>query len=165
MIRPRVLLCSFALLAPLAAPLIHSQASQAPARAARSAAAVDEAWQAARSKIEALNRDMESALRKGDLLAVARFYSDDAILLGPRGQRIEGRDAIDRYWTGLRGPKDWKLTIDKLGGDPQTVYQIGRSRLVTEDGGRETVSEVEFVVVWRRQESGDTYRIEVDSYH
>ena len=165
MTRAPALLCLCVALGSMAAPLVHTQASQAPASEARAAPAPDESWQAVCRTIEALNRDMESALREGDLLGVARFYADDAILLGPRGQRVEGREAIDRYWTGIRGAKDWKLTTTKLGGERETVYQIGRSRLVTAEGGRESVSEVEFVVVWRRQPSGDTYRIEVDSYH
>ena len=121
-------------------------------------------WELVCRQIESLNREMEAALRRNDLLSVASFYADDAVLLGPAGQRVEGRTAIDRYWSDLRGAADWKLASEKLGGDRETVYQIGKSRLVTLRSGAEQVHETRFVVVWRRQPSG-TYRIEVDVYH
>ena len=147
-----------------ATPVLSSVAADLRLQDAQRAPAPDEGWASVCGKIDALNREMESTLRRGDLLGVARFYADDAYLLGPRGERTHGRQAIDRYWTGVRGAKDWTLTSEKLGGDRETVYQIGKSRLVTENAGREVAHEVEFVVVWRRQADG-SYRIEVDFYH
>jgi ketosteroid isomerase-like protein len=115
-------------------------------------------------QIVAANRQMVETFKRGDLLGVARFYADDATIFSYRGQKIQGREAIDRYWTGSKGAKDWKLEVIELGGDKETVYQIGKSSLTTNSGGAEKTYVCDFVVIWKRQQDG-TYKIYVDIYN
>jgi ketosteroid isomerase-like protein len=117
-----------------------------------------------RPVIEEHNRKMVEAFKRGDYLAVARFYSDDATILSHRGQKVRGREAIDKYWTGIKGAKDWKLEVIELGGDRETIYQIGRSTLTTEREGKESIYACDFVVIWKRQPDG-SYKIHVDIYN
>ena len=115
-------------------------------------------------EIDSLNRAMERAFAKGDMMAVARFYADDAKLMGPRDSDVSGRAAIDRYWSGIMGAKSWKLEALQVGGDRNTAYQVGRSTLVTTRGGADQTSVSRFVVIWKRQPDGQL-RIALDFYH
>ena len=119
---------------------------------------------ALRQEIDSLNRAMEQAFAKGDMAAVAKFYADDAKLMGPRGGDVSGRAAIDRYWQNIKGAKSWKLELIELGGDRNTAYQVGRSTLVTAAGGGNQTSVSRFVVIWKRQPDGKL-RIALDFYH
>ena len=117
-----------------------------------------------RQEIDSLNRAMEQAFAKGDMMAVARFYADDAKLMGPRGDDVSGRAAIDRYWSGIKDAKSWKLEVLDVGGDRTTAYQVGRSTLVTGGTGGDRTSVSRFVVIWKRQADG-RLRIALDFYH
>ena len=117
-----------------------------------------------RPLIEEHNRKMVEAFKRGDLMAVSRFYADDATIFSYRGEKVRGREAIDKYWTSIKGGKDWKLEVIEIGGDKETVYQIGRSTLTTEREGRQSIYACDFVVIWKRQKDG-AYRIHVDIYN
>ncbi|HEY0319520.1 MAG TPA: DUF4440 domain-containing protein [Pyrinomonadaceae bacterium] len=117
-----------------------------------------------RPVIEEHNRKMVEAFKRGDYLAVARFYADDATIFSYRGEKIVGREALDKYWTSMKGAKDWKLEVIELGGDPETIYEIGRSTLTSEYNGKLNTYACDFVVIWKRQKDG-TYRIHVDIYN
>ena len=119
---------------------------------------------ALRQEIEARNRDLTTALERGDLLAVAGIYEDHAKIMG-RNRMWEGRDEINRYWTRLAGiAKRWKLEVHEVGGSKDEPWQIGRSTLVTVRDGKEETSVVEFVVIWRRDAAGHL-RIHMDVYN
>ena len=117
-----------------------------------------------RPLIEEHNRRMVEAFKRGDNLAVSRFYADDATIFYHRGKKIHGREALDKYWTSIKGGKDWKLEVIELGGDAETVYQIGRSTLTTEREGKQSTYACDFVVIWKRQKDG-TYKIHLDIYN
>lgn len=117
-----------------------------------------------RPVIEEHNRKMVEAFKRGDYLAVAHFYADDATIFSYRGEKVRGREAIDKYWTSIRGAKDWKLEVIELGGDRETIYQIGRSTLTSEHDGKLNTYACDFVVIWKRQKDG-TYKIHVDIYN
>lgn len=119
---------------------------------------------AIREKIVEQNAKMVETFKKGDLLGVARFYSDDAMILSYRGLKIQGRAAIDKYWTSIKGGKDWKLDVIEVGGDINTVYQIGRSTFTSERDGKTDSYVCDFIVIWKRQGDG-SYRIYVDSFN
>jgi ketosteroid isomerase-like protein len=118
---------------------------------------------ALRAEIQALNDSMVAAFNSGDMLAVARFYSDDARVDGERGELVTGREAVDKYWTGIRGAKSWKLDVIEVGGHPDHPYQIGRSTLVTTGPNGDRTSVVEFLAIWRREPDG-RLRMVVDYY-
>ena len=115
-------------------------------------------------QIEATNRKMEEAFKKNDMSTVARFYADDATMFYSRGQKIHGREAIDRYWMGIKEPKDWKLQVVEIGGDKDTVYQVGKSTLTSGTAGKQGTYVCDFVLIWKRQ-ADNTYKIHVDIYN
>ena len=122
------------------------------------------ATDALKAEIEAVNREMEIACGRKDLLAVAKFYADDARLIGPRGQEVRGRAAIDAYWANVRNPKSWRLEAFDIGGGPDEAYQFGRSTLVQENSSGDRTSVTDFVVIWKRGSDG-RWKIAVDFYH
>ena len=117
-----------------------------------------------RAEVDSLNRAMEQAFAKRDMLAVARFYADDGVILGPRGFRTAGRKDIDAYWRGLREPRSWKLDVLDVGGSRDDAWQLGRSTLVTGRPGGDQTSVVNFIVIWKRQADG-SLRIAMDFYN
>ena len=117
-----------------------------------------------RAEIEGINRELEAAFNRKDMLAVARYYTDDARLVGPRGEEIRGRAAIDAYWLGIRGPKSWRLEAFDIGGSRDEAYQYGRSTLVQEGTAGDRTSVADFVVIWKRGSDG-RLRMALDFYH
>ena len=116
-----------------------------------------------RAEVQAVNDSLVAVFNSGDMRAVARFYADDARIDGERGVLVQGRAAIDKYWTDLRNPKSWKLEVIHVGGDADNPHQIGRSTLVTSGPSGDRTSIVEFLAIWRREPSGKL-RIVVDYY-
>ena len=118
-----------------------------------------------RTEVERLNRDMVAAFMQGDLAGVARFYADDARIIGPRRRTIAGRAAIDEFWTSIRGPREWRLTVVEVGGSRNEAYQVGVSSLTSEDNeGRVSTYVSDFVVLWKRDGNG-RLRIHLDLYN
>lgn len=111
-----------------------------------------------RAEIEALNVSMVAAL-KNDPPSVARFYTDDASILGG-GSRYAGRAQIDKYWAEATMFADWKLEVLEVGGDSASPWLRGRSTLVGRSG-RSMVTE--FVGILKRQSNGEL-KYYVDMY-
>src|SRR5688572_29523944 len=99
-----------------------------------------------RAEVEALMSSMVTAL-KPDPASVARFYTDDAGIMGG-GQRYVGREQIDRYWREATMFSDWKLDVLEVGGDGPSPWVRGRSTLHGRSG-RTMITE--FVGLLKRQ--------------
>ena len=107
---------------------------------------------------EALTSAMVAAF-KADPSSVAKYYADDASILGG-GQRAVGREQIDAYWRGATMFADWKLEVLEVGGDGASPWVRGRSTLQGKSG-RTMVTE--FVGLLKRQPDGKL-RFYVDMY-
>ena len=118
----------------------------------------------ARAEIRRLNDHMVDRLRVGDLAGVAAVYADDAVLLSADGERHEGRQAVDAYWTGLQNPLDWKLDVLDVEGRDGLFVQRGRSHLTTARDGLPRTSVVDFMLVWRRERPDGPLRIVLDAW-
>jgi ketosteroid isomerase-like protein len=117
-----------------------------------------------REQIRQLNRAMEAAFNRRDLLAVAAFYSDSGCLIAGRsGLRTCGRVNIDAYWSGIPHPLAWTLEAFDVDGGDTGAYQIGRSTLITGTGATRDTSITDFVVIWKKNSSG-TWKILLDLY-
>ena len=116
-----------------------------------------------KAEIQAVNDSMVAAFNSGDLRAVARFYTDDARIDGEGGIVVQGRDAVDRYWSSIRGAKSWRLEVLAVGGHRDSPWQVGRSTLVQGGPKGDRASVVEFLAIWRRAAAGGL-RLSVDYY-
>lgn len=115
-----------------------------------------EAQQPLRQEVEALLGAMVTAF-KTDPASVARFYTDDASILGGGGRYV-GREQIDQYWAGATMFADWRLELLEV-GDGSSPWVRGRSTLHGKSG-RTMVTE--FIGILRRQPDG--LRFYVDMY-
>jgi ketosteroid isomerase-like protein len=109
-------------------------------------------------EVDALFGSMVAAF-KSDPASVAKFYSDDASILGG-GQRSVGREEIDQYWkSGAAMFADWKLEVIEVGEGP-SPWVRGRSTVVGKSGSSMTT---EFVGLLKRQPDG-RLKFYVDMY-
>jgi uncharacterized protein (TIGR02246 family) len=103
----------------------------------------------------------EAALRAGDAVAAATVYADDATLLAPSADLLEGRAAIERFWrTGLEtGIAGVELVVLNLRRQGDVVLEVGQYALhATPDSGGPVVDRGRYLVVhhvepdghWRR---------------
>jgi ketosteroid isomerase-like protein len=110
-------------------------------------------------KITGLNKEMETAFAANDMIKVAGFYLDSAVILGG-GSNITGRKNIDNYWLFLKDKgANWKLEIDKIEDYGTIVIQRGRSFLKSGSGME---SNVRFILIWKLV--GNSYKILYDSF-
>ncbi|MFG0258270.1 MAG: YybH family protein [Phycisphaerales bacterium JB043] len=108
-----------------------------------------------RQRILAANEALETRFRDGDMLGVASVYAEDAVMHGPGGGRVEGREGVEAYWMGIAEPIDWDLRVDDLRICADRAWQLGRSTLrYVGDDGRERTSVVDFHLIWRKQRDG-----------
>jgi ketosteroid isomerase-like protein len=117
-------------------------------------------------ELSAINAEMAATFNRGDYLGAARFYTDDAQIIGAGGVRVTGRAAIDRYWTSIPAGSTWRLDVLDAGGGRNAPWQLGRSTLVmpSRGGSGETnTSVVDFLGVWKRQPDG-TLKLYIDMY-
>ena len=65
----------------------------------------------------------DEAFNKGDAKAVAGFYADDALLLPPTHDVIEGPAGVEKFFAGLfeAGVTGHKLELIEANGDEQTA--------------------------------------------
>jgi ketosteroid isomerase-like protein len=115
--------------------------------------------EAPRAVIERLNREMTAALNRGDGLSVAAVYADDARIVGPKRQTVEGREAINQYWSRMKNAK-WTLEVREVGGTNDDAYEVGVSTLASEHG----TYTCDFILIWKRDASGKL-RIHLDLYN
>jgi ketosteroid isomerase-like protein len=121
---------------------------------------------AIRRELTAVNEAMAATFNRGDYLGAARFYSDDAQIIGAGNVRVNGRAAIDRYWTSIPAGSTWRLDVLDAGGNRNSIWQLGRSTLVmpSRNGdGTTNTSVVDFLGVWKRQPDG-TLKLYIDMY-
>jgi uncharacterized protein (TIGR03067 family) len=143
------------------------QEQESPAKT--DSATADKSAQTAPSRslrqiVDECNRQAIADFKKGDMLAVARGYADDATIYFPYNKKVHGRKAIDAYWQGIKGAKDWKLETLEVGGTPEAIWEVGKSSLTTEVDGKANTYVCDYVVIWKRQKDG-SYRTHTDIFN
>ena len=114
-----------------------------------------------RKAVEAtVNRYVE-ATNKGDADALAQLYEDDAVLLPPDHQPIEGRTAIGEFW---RQGTDEGLEVTTLRLDVQggIGYLVGQYTLPETD--EEPADSGKTVMCLKRQQDG-SWKVTADIWN
>jgi ketosteroid isomerase-like protein len=106
-----------------------------------------------------------AAFNAGNGATVASFYSEDAALFPPGGERIDGRSAIQAFW---QGAIDSGMKIDDLhavevdsGGD--ISGEVGVFILSVPGDSGVTKIPGNYIVIWKR--SGHTWQLHRDIWN
>jgi uncharacterized protein (TIGR02246 family) len=116
---------------------------------------------ASRSAIEATVDRYVAASNKGDAEALTALYADDAVLLPPDHEPIQGREAIGEFWsegtdTGL------EVSTLRLEVDGDVAYLVGRYHLPPTD--QEEADSGQYVLCLKRQRDG-TWKLTADIWN
>jgi ketosteroid isomerase-like protein len=117
---------------------------------------------AIQQETEAQTIRMTQAFKRGDLAAVARFYSDDAQMISG-GTEIRGRREIDRFWGKILHPSSLQMQTLEVGGSKDEPFQLVRSILVEQAGAHADTSLTTCLLIWRRGPDGQL-RIFIDMF-
>lgn len=124
----------------------------------------------AQSAEEAIRNNLdawEAAFDAGDGKALADLYTEDAVLLPPGAERVEGRGKIAEFWQGAidSGLEDPDLEAVEVVESGDLAYEVGRLSITApgEDGEPTPVSG-KYVVIWQRGDDG-TWRLHRDIWN
>lgn len=101
--------------------------------------------------IKETNESFVSFMRRRDARALAKLYSEDAMLLPPGSDFVEGREDIRVFWqtvmdAGISNAELETVELHDFGG---MVLEIGAYKL---HAGGAVVDGGKYVVVWRQED-------------
>jgi len=120
----------------------------------------------ARAEIEAVNKELLAAISSGDAAGVTALYTEDAKLLPPNSEILEGREAIQAFWQGGMdmGIKEAKLETVIVEAQGDAAYEIGKYTLIIKPTGGPVITDKgKYLVVWKRQDG--SWKLHADSFH
>lgn len=120
-----------------------------------------------RQAIEEANIKFGEAARAGDAATLVSLYTEDARLLPPNSEMIQGREGVEAFWAGgfQMGIKDIVLTTVDVMGMGDTVCEIGKAQISIQPEGMEAMEDsVKFLVVWKKDDDG-MWKLHVDIWN
>jgi ketosteroid isomerase-like protein len=117
--------------------------------------------------IVAAARAFSAAYMRGDAAAMAAMYTEDAAIFPEGTAAIEGRPAIERYWTLPAGRRvtNHVLTPDHIELHDGLALDYGRFTATSEVNGRASGPGFgKYVVVWRKGDDG-RWRMQLDMWN
>jgi ketosteroid isomerase-like protein len=113
-----------------------------------------------RKQIDAVNREFEAAVAKGDVPAAVKAYSKNGRVLPPGASMAQGHTALEAYWKGAAqqlGIQSVKLETIDLEILDGTAIEVGRAHLATKTGQ----VKVKFVVIWKKEPEGWRWHVDI----
>ena len=120
-----------------------------------------------RLAIDAANVRFGEAVRSADAAALASLYTEDARILPPNSEMIQGREGIEAYWAGgfQMGIKDIVLTAVDVIGMGDMVCEIGKAVVAIQPEGMDAIEDIaKYLVVWKKDVDG-TWKLHVDIWN
>jgi ketosteroid isomerase-like protein len=113
--------------------------------------------QAARDAIHAASTHFAEALSRGDTVAVARSYTDDAEWYAPEVPVVRGGPEIARAWrqVGAAGSRH-QVDVSEVVESSDRAQEIGRFTVSAADGS--VIAAAKYMVVWVRASDGEWKR-------
>jgi uncharacterized protein (TIGR02246 family) len=108
-------------------------------------------------ELAAIRRAFQTAVGRADVDALAATFDDDARLITPAGEAIDGRDAIASYWrTGFEaGTTGVELVPDGFEVGDGVAWEYGQYGLTAKPPYEESATERgRFLTVYRRGDDG-----------
>ena len=106
-----------------------------------------------------------AAFNAGDGATVASLYSEDAALFPPKGERIDGRSAIQTFWQGAidSGMKIDDLHAIEVDSRGDIAGEVGVFILSVPGDSGATKIPGKYIVIWKR--SGHTWQLHRDIWN
>ena len=107
-----------------------------------------------RQQCERVNSKFVEDFNKGDIQAACGAYADDAKILPPGSAAIQGRQAIQEFWSGAckqMGITGMSLDTVDFEADGSMAYELGRYGLAGSSG---PLDEGNYIIVWKRGADG-----------
>ena len=95
-----------------------------------------------------LDREWARRYADRDIAWIAAIQANDAVLLAPGGERLDGRDAIRAAWEGMPDTlpqATWEPVIAKVAAGGDMAYVYGTALGTTPDG---TKVPMKYLEVW-----------------
>jgi uncharacterized protein (TIGR02246 family) len=107
-----------------------------------------------REAIEAANSEFSAAYRRGDVRAVAAFYTERGQLFPPHAKLVSGRPAIEEFWKAAMdsGAKSVELKTREVDAFGDSAVESGTYTLSGKNG--EPLDRGKYLVLWKRLASG-----------
>ena len=107
---------------------------------------------------------MAAALKSGDIEGIAQSYADDARILPPGREIIQGREAIKAFWTeDIKGITDFNIsTLDVKPLGDSDVREIGQFTGKTAGDNPQDFTG-KYITIWHK--NGDTWQITDDIWN
>ena len=104
-----------------------------------------------REAIAAANRGFLEAFAQGDAAGAAAIYTDDAAILPPNGETMNGRAAIQGFWQGAldMGLVGATLETVELETYPTGAVEVGKYTFSV--AGGQVVDRGKYIVVWKQE--------------
>ncbi len=122
---------------------------------------------AARRAVEAANMRFREAVRLGKAGDIAALYAEDASILPPQQDIINGRKNIEAFWrAGLEGGiRDAVLTTTEVGITGNRIREIGTYAVkIWPEGQAAREDKGKYLVIWRKEPDGSV-KLESDIWN
>lgn len=113
--------------------------------------------QSAADGIEAAGKEFETAFNGGDGTGVASLYTEDAALLPPGADRVEGKADIATFWQGAidAGLTDLDLSTVEVVEADDLAFEVGSVTMRAPNAEGAVVPLAgKYMVVWQRGDDG-----------
>ena len=107
-----------------------------------------------RSQIQAANAQFMAACQRGDAAAMAAAYTNDAWVMPPHADLLQGTAAIRAFWQRVldMGLRDVVLETADVEAQGEVLIECGRYTLRAPTG--DVVDTGKYVVVWKQERGG-----------
>ena len=100
-------------------------------------------------EFDAIVEDFEKQFKQGNISGVAGFYSNNAMLLPPGSDFIEGREAIEAYWREAEdmGIRSIKIDLIELEQHGDSATEVSRYSMLDAEG--QVVDQGKGIMIWK----------------
>ena len=102
-----------------------------------------------REAIREANRKLQDAFQQRNARAISALYTEDAMLLPPGSEPIEGAGCVAEFWEAVLQIGAKGFQIEPLEIDPQGATAIDLGRYTLHDDAGELFDRGQYIVIWK----------------
>jgi uncharacterized protein (TIGR02246 family) len=113
-----------------------------------------------RTEIEAVDKQWEAAVSRGDAAAIAALYTATGQLLPSNSEVVTGRAAIQKFWQGFldSGIRAATLRTLEVEAHGDSAHEVGEYEVRDQAG--KVLDRGKYIVIWKRE--GTSWRLHRD---